>query len=72
MKISNVRHTLRWLDYHFLAEKDLLNRCEQCTGDRHFNLSENGGSTHLRGECHRNLVNTHLRVECHCQTTKED
>ena len=50
--------------YYILAEKDLSNRCEQCTDDRPFNLLEDGESTHLRGKCNRGMLNTHLKVEC--------
>ena len=45
-----------------MAEKDLSNRCEQCTDDRPFNLSEGGGSIRLRGECHGGLLNTHFQM----------
>ena len=46
--------------YQLLAEKDLSNRCEQCTDDRPFNLSEDGESTHLRGVSWRYV--THLLI----------
>ena len=32
---------------HFVAERDLLNSCEQCTGNRPVNLSENSTTVPL-------------------------